>query len=316
MDANEVVECYVTDVAVQLPRRLRNDVAFELRALIGEGLQDRAEAAGRPVDAPMAMEFLQAFGRPEDVAARYRPTLTLIDPADGHAFVRATVIGLLVIWGAGLLLLLQQPVEAGIGSLSAWGQWWTRTVVASLWWPGMLLAGFAGSSWLRMRFPQSAAWKPRPGDRIYGSRAATVLGIIGILCGVYVLIEPRWVIDVLFGGRAAPAAYHVLTYAETFQQRRAPVLYSLLLLNVPLLVAVIVKGRWTPTLRRLEFVLGLATCAAMVWCVLAGPIFIAPITDQFMKFGMLVLTALTVLQYGITMRRRVKPAPKLEGGIG
>ena len=34
MNANNVIESYVTDVALQLPRRQRNDVAFELRALL------------------------------------------------------------------------------------------------------------------------------------------------------------------------------------------------------------------------------------------------------------------------------------------
>ena len=37
MNANDVIEAYVTDVALRLPRRQRNDVAFELRALLNEG---------------------------------------------------------------------------------------------------------------------------------------------------------------------------------------------------------------------------------------------------------------------------------------
>ena len=86
MNANDVIESYVTDVAAQLPRKQRNDVAFELRALLDEELQAKAEAAGRGADAAMATELVRAFGRPADVAARYRPTLTIIDPADGHAF--------------------------------------------------------------------------------------------------------------------------------------------------------------------------------------------------------------------------------------
>ena len=39
MNANDVIECYVNEVAVQLPRAQRNDVAFELRALLQEELQ-------------------------------------------------------------------------------------------------------------------------------------------------------------------------------------------------------------------------------------------------------------------------------------
>ena len=32
MNANDVIEAYVTEVALRLPRKQRNDVAFELRA--------------------------------------------------------------------------------------------------------------------------------------------------------------------------------------------------------------------------------------------------------------------------------------------
>ncbi len=47
MTAKDVFESCVNDVALQLPRKQRNDVAFELRALLDEGLQDKAETAGR-----------------------------------------------------------------------------------------------------------------------------------------------------------------------------------------------------------------------------------------------------------------------------
>jgi hypothetical protein len=41
MNANDVIEAHV---AVRLPRRQRNDAAFELRALLHEELRARAEA--------------------------------------------------------------------------------------------------------------------------------------------------------------------------------------------------------------------------------------------------------------------------------
>ncbi len=162
MNANDVIESYVTDVAVQLPRKQRNDVAFELRALINEGLQDKADAAGRAVDAAMATEFLHAFGRPAEVAARYRPTLTIIDPADGHSFLRATVIGLAIIWVLGLLVRLRQSIDAPGGLLGALGQWWGSTVIPSLWWPGVLVVGFG----VALRGPAAAGHRPRSGSRV------------------------------------------------------------------------------------------------------------------------------------------------------
>ena len=58
MNANDVIECYVTDVAMQLPRKQRNDVAFELRALLNEELEGKAEAAGRPAEGAPRREVI------------------------------------------------------------------------------------------------------------------------------------------------------------------------------------------------------------------------------------------------------------------
>jgi len=312
MNANDVIESYVTDVAVQLPRKQRNDVAFELRALLNEGLQDRAEAAGREADAAMATELLHAFGRPEDVAARYRPTLTIIDPADGHSFLRAAIIGLAIIWCLGLLLRLRQPIASAWDVLSALGQWWGGTVIPSLWWPGLLVVGYGAASWVRRRWPQTAAWKPRAGDRIHGGRTAMVMGVVGILCGLFVLLDPRWLLDVLFGGRAAPAAYEAFTYTDTFRQRQAPFLLVLILLNVPLFVAVIVNGRWPAILRRIEIGLGLVTCAVLTWTVLDGPVFMAPSSDRTVKFFLVLIVVFTLIDIGVKLYRSVRPAPNYQ----
>ena len=310
MNPNEVIDSYVTDVAVQLPPKQRNDVAFELRALIDEGLQDKAEAEGRAVDEAMATKFLRGFGRPEDVAARYRPTLTIVDPADGHSFLLASAIGLVTIWVLGLLVRLRQPIGSGSDLLRALGQWWGSTVIPSMWWPGVLVVGFGAASWARRRWPQTSEWKPRASDRIVGSRAAMVLGLVGVLCGVYLLVNPRWILDFVFNGRAASAADEALTYTDTFLQRQAPFLLVLLLLNIPLFITVIVSGRWSALMRRLDTVLSLATCAVMAWTVLDGPILMAPASDRTIKLCMVLIIAITLVGIGVKRYRRVTPTPE------
>lgn len=309
MNANEVIESYVTEVGVQLPRKQRNDVAFELRALLNEELAGKAEAAGRAADAAMALELLQAFGRPEEVAARYRPTLTIIDPADGHKFLRATVIGLAILWGLGLLTVLRQPIVSAGDVLTALGQWWGTTVIPSLWWPGVLVVGFGVAAWARRRRAQTAVWKPRAGDHLHGGRLAMVMGLIAILCGISVLLDPRRLLDVVWGGRAAPVAYEALTYTQTFLERQAPWLLGLLLLNIPLYLTVIVRGRWSPLLRRIESGSVLATCAAMAWTVLDGPVFMTPTSDRTAKFFLVLLVASTLIGLAIRIHRRVRPTP-------
>lgn len=309
MNANEVIESYVTDVAVHLPRKLRNDVAFELRALLDEELQARAEGAGRAADEAMALEFLQSFGRPVDVAARYRPTLTIIDPADGHAFLRASAIGLAILWSIGLLAFLRQPIHSGWDLLSALGRWWGATLITSLWWPGLLAVSFGMAAWTRRRWPQTAEWKPRTGERSPASRTAMVMGLVGILCGAFVLLDPRWLLDVFLGGRAAPVAYAALTYTESFRQRQGPCLLVLILLNVPLLLAVIVKGRRSAGVQRLELVLSLALCAVLAWTVLDGPVFAGASGDRAVKSYLVLILAFTLIGIGIKLRRTVRPAP-------
>jgi hypothetical protein len=307
MNANDVIESYVTDVALQLPRKQRNDVAFELRALINEGLQDKAEETGRAVDAAMATEFLNAFGHPETVAARYRPTLNIIDPADGQKFVHATFIGLAIIWGLGLLELLQTAPE--VGFLNALAKWWVGTVVGSLWWPGVLVAGFGISAWVGRRWPQNAQWKPKANDRIRGGRLGMVMGLIGIVFGLYVLTEPRWVLDVFWGGHAAPVAYQALTYTDSFLRLQGPILFVLIMLNIPFFIAVIVKGQHSPMLRRIETASSLIMCAVMVWVIMDGPIFMTKNSDGTAKLLMSLIVVFTLIWMGIEMYRRVKPHP-------
>ena len=309
MNANDVIDGYVTDVAVQLPRRQRNDVAFELRALLHEELAGKAEAAGREADTAMATELVRAFGRPGDVAARYLPTLTVIDPADGPKFVRATVIGLVLIWCLGLWEQVLIPVADGAEPLGAVGHWWVATVIASLWWPGVLVVGFGLAAWSRRRHSPTAEWKPRAADRIHGSRAGLGLAVVGILCGVGVLLDPRWVLDLFFGGKAAPVAYEALTYTAAFRERLAPWMLLLLLLNVPIFVAVLVKGRWPAGLRRLQQGLSLVTCAAMTWIVFDGPVFVAERSDRAFKGALVLIVVLTLAEAAIRRLRSVRPTP-------
>jgi hypothetical protein len=305
MTANDVIESYVNDVAVRLARRQRNDVAFELRALLHEELQARADAAGRAADVAMATELVNAFGRPADVAARYRPTLTIIDPADGHTFLRASLIGCAILWAIGLALQLLPGGDV----LSALGRWWTGSVIPSLWWPGLLVVNFGIAAWARRRWPQRSEWKPRPADRIHGGRAALGLGLVYIVCGVLVLLDPAALLNLVLGGHAAPAALTALTYTDTFRQRLAPLLLALLLLNIPLFISVLVQGRWSDRMRRVELALSLVTCAVLAWTALDGPVLLAAASDRTLKSCLLLIVAWQLLQLGVTLRRSVQPSP-------
>ena len=308
MNANDVIESYVADVARKLPRKQRNDVAFELRALINEGLQDRAEAAGRVVDADMALEFVRGLGRPEDVAARYRPATTIVDPADGHRFMRLAVIGVIVIAVLGLLGM-RDPFESGIAFLRELSRWWGSFLGVSLQWLGLLVVGFGSAAWSRRRRQPANDWKPRDADHLGGGRVAATFGVIGIIIGALLLVYPTWILDFFWGGRAAPQAYTALTYTDTFLGRQAPLLLLGILLNLPLMLAAIASGRWSPTLRRLQTALGWFGCVVMAWTILDGPVFLSPAADQATKLALGLIIFFTLLGHGIAMYRRVTPRP-------
>lgn len=321
MNAQEMIETYVNEVATELPRGQRDDLAFELRALLNEELQARAEGAGREPDAAMAKELLVAFGRPTEVAARYRPTLTIIDPADGHAFLRATLIGLGVIWGAGLLSHFSSaPFESIEQFLGALGQFWVRTLVASMWWPGVLVVGFATASWIRRSSPRAADWTPRDGVRTTGDRVGLAFAIIGMAFGAFVLWDPRWVLDAIFGGlfgiKAAPIAYTALTYTEGFLSGAGPWLYAAVLLNVPFYGAVLINGRWTPMLHRAALAHGAVTCMLMAWAVLDGPILKTEAADSMAKALLVLVGAMSLMFLVLEVRREVRPKPDLGAATG
>lgn len=307
--ADDLIEAYVADVAVRLPRAQRNDVAFELRALLQEELQAKAEAAGRPLDDAITLAFLRGFGRPADVAARYRPTLTIIDPSDGRRFLFASAVGLALIWSLGLFAHWRDAAEHGLGTLTMIARWWGGTVLSSLWWPGLLVAWFALSAWVHRRWPRTSRWTPRPEHHIAGGRMAMAMAVVGMLCGMVILIEPRRVLDIVWGGDAAPAAYTALTYTDTFLQGPAFALLALIALNVPLYVAVMANGRWSPLLRRIETALGLTTCAAMLWAVVDGPIFLSTRSDGTAKVLLALIAAFSLIHYAVRTYRRVRPMP-------
>lgn len=219
------------------------------------------------------------------------------------------MIGLAVIWGLGALAQLQQPIESGSDLVLALGRWWGGTLISSLWWPGALVAWFATASWVRRRWPSTGEWQPRAKDRITGGRAALLMGMFGIVLGLCILFEPRGLLNLFWARGAAPAAVDALTYTEAFRQRQGTWLFVLLLLNIPIMVGVFIRGHWTPGLRRLDLALGLLVCAVMAWTVLDGPVFVTAVSDQTIKAVMLIIIVCALVARGIQYYRSVTPMP-------
>lgn len=309
MNTQDVIDSYVGDVAALLPRKQRNDVAFELRHLLTEQLADRAEATGRPADAAMTIDMLREFGRPEQVAGRYRVPFDVVDPLDAESFVRASWIGMLVIWVAHLISAYGRPLAEGDSLLRALGEASMQGFMGSFWWPGVLVVCFGTSASLRRKKPLVADWSPRDPSRIGGGRAGLVLAIVGIGCGLWLLAQPTWILDFFWNGRAAPQAYGALTYAESFLSLQGPILFGLIALYIPLYFAVLMKGQWTPLLRHLETGLGVLGNGAMIWTIAAGPVLITEHGDRTARGSLLLIVVITSLILAYQAWNAIRPAP-------
>lgn len=160
MDPDVIIESYVSNVVGRLPRRQRADVGFELRSLLREELAGRADDAGRPADEAMSLALLGAFGRPQDVADRYRPAgFTIIRPADAPQFAWIALGGVALQWAITLPAAYADPSiatwAASAGVAGAWWAplptWWLTWGLGAFWWPGFLITVTIISATIRHR---------------------------------------------------------------------------------------------------------------------------------------------------------------------
>jgi hypothetical protein len=297
MTADELIDSYVADVVMLLPRKQRRDVAQELRMLLREEVGAAASEQGSREQAARAL--LDGFGRPADVAARYGSPATLLDPADTRRFLTLAMAGAVLIpFGAILNVFTGQQ-----GSRRELGQAIEKAWPIVFAWLGLLVVGFAVAAWARRRRPD-AGWKPRPvpTDRI--SRPGRAAAIIFFVLGTLALTNPAWLIRTVSGGRAAPAAYEAFAYDEGFLRLRGPVVLGLMITGLIILATLVWYGRWRPWIRQAEMVHGLALCTVLTWAIAAGPIFKATPTDRATKGAASLIILVTLIDLAVRTRRR------------
>jgi hypothetical protein len=290
MNAEQLIDSYVSEVVAKLPRRQRADVAAELGALLREELTDREGEA----DEAAAMALLTSFGRPSEVAARYRPALTIIDPADSRAFLKAAVIGVALIWLVGLLNAFQHRPSSIADGLSVLQHFYFTVGLPALMWPGFLVVWFGLAGWARRRWPRTAVWKPRPAQRDRINRFGTASALVFFIAGTATLVNPGAALNFVSGGRLSQSAYAAFAYDPDFVRLRGPALLAVIAAQLVLMLVTLVRGRWEPATRRVYLVLNIVMCAVLIWVLVGGNTFSQSPTDQMMKAA-IALTVLFVL---------------------
>ena len=300
MDANQVLDSYVRDVARYLPRDKRNDVAFELRALLADELAAKAQTAGRAPDEAMAMALLRGFGRPAEAAGRYHPRAPIIDPADNHNFAIWAVAGAIV---ASVL----KPLDGAV----------------LLNWLGVLVVVFALMAWSRRRNPDALGWRPKPGPDAIPRWVAAVEAIATLVFPLFMYAAPQTFVRVAFLG-ALPTGGLELTAAFEQSWQRAATLATLVLVVV-VYAAVAVQGEWRRWSRRTSIAANISLGVLLI--VHAVPMMTLLGREPFQIFesttanrvampwlGLVgVFVVLTTLYEAYKEWARISPAPALEG---
>lgn len=254
MNAEAVIESYVRDVAACLPRDRRNDVAFELRALLADELAARAEAEGRAPDRAMALKVLQGFGRPGEAARRYHERPAIIEASDTHHFMLWSIAGVVAI---GVLKALDRDGEIE-----------SELVLT---WLGLLVIVFGVRGWLRRRDPASLGWKPTRGPDWMPRWQATIALVSTLIFPVAMYADPVRFAETAFLGYI-PTSGLALTEAFAGSWQRA-VTFGMLAGQALLYGAVLIQGGWRSwshwTSAALNLLLGLAFVAHAA--PMAGP---------------------------------------------
>jgi hypothetical protein len=289
MHATEVIETFIEDTARFLPRRQRDDVATELRSLLSEELQARAQESGRPPDESLALSLVRGYGRPNEVAARYQPPWAIIDPADSTSFIRAALIG------AGALVLLG-AISKRLPSLQGTAE--SLVKIGILYWLGLLVVAFGAKSWIRRRWPATGLWEPRNRDR--ASRLGTAVVVpIATFC-VVLYAAPTWVLGQLSGGRFDTSW---AAYTAEFQRLRLPCFIGLLGGLLALLSLVAIQGRWSRLTRCINIGLNMALACLVLFFAVDGNIFQSSVVDQIARdvlalVGVIYLPSVGVQLFG------------------
>lgn len=304
MTPDAVIDTYVSDVAKRLPRAKRNDVALELKALLGEELQGKADAMGRPADETMALELARGFGAPEDVADRYRaPGFTIVPATRSAQFAAIALGGIVLQWAVTLPPVLLHEPEAG-RELVLLGQWWLTHGLGALWWPGFMVTAAIIAGWVRHTWPpaRQTTWRPRAADTDDINRTAWAFAAAAAACGIAAIFSAQWAMETYLSHAAAAA----FAFDPDFLPLGAAVVVFMWALTALESAIVFVEGRWRPLTRKIDLAVEVLWIAVLSWLAFGPRIFLADLTDQATKDWISVVLLLVVIGFGVKIYRLLR----------
>jgi hypothetical protein len=296
----DLIDRYVHEVGQHLPRRMRADVQMELRSSLQDAVQDLE-------DEESIIAILQAYGPPEEVAARYQPERYLIGPNLYPSFIVSVIIALgfvTTIFALGIAILWSSEIV-----LENFGRWFVdiglqygKYVLLNV---GLMTAIFAALERMGVgKSPGKQTWDPRTlptvtdPDRI--NRNEMVFGLVFTVVAILVFnFFPQWI---GFIGRDDGIWQLFPILAPEFRVH-VPWLTALWGLEIVIKLAVLRHGRWQRSTRWAELGLSAAGLYVIYRMIAGGPITIIPFFTIVAKgiLGLVLLIAL-VETFGMAYR--------------
>lgn len=271
--AGDLIERYLFAVRRELPKDLASDVVRELRSLIEDRLQDRAEGSERP-DVPEVARLLRDLGAPAKIAQRYRPPRYIVGPAHYPLFMK--VVGWILLGAAGLTILtggvstVASPRGAtALLTLQTWLQMvglYYQMVIALFAWAVVVFAVLervnpnavdTAEDWNPHDLPE----RPEREDEYFGmAQAVPKICAIGLLAVVVNALGTRLGIPMF-----RDTTFHLVPLTEFGPQ--LPLLWVNLWLAALLALRfhALHQRRFTRTMRWIDVALPLAPAAILSW---------------------------------------------------
>lgn len=261
MNSNELIERYVHEVGQHLPRKMRSDIEMELTSLLLDSLEERAAAAGKEPSVKMAAAVLQEFGKPDVIAAQYRPEQYLIGPQlfPIYKVVLTIVLVIISVVHVGGLVFMLLRGETAVFGQSAWN-WFGNFFQSAALNAGIITMIFAAIeraqiNWGAQSQPE-ADWNPLDlppvKDPNRANRFELIIGIVFTIAFVIVLnFYPNWV-GLVITDDGSVEIFRLLSPEFLVH---VPWLTLAWMLEVVLKGIVVTQGRWTRLTRWLELAL-------------------------------------------------------------
>lgn len=318
---DNLIERYVHEVGVHLPKRNRADVQLELRSSLQDALAARGLDANKAEDAAGVAALLGEFGHPEEFAARYAGEQHLIGPALYPAFKLSYSIAAIVItaiFALGLVIQLSRDDFDAVALAGFLGNY-AETMLLNFGIVAFVFYLLEGFKVIKPAKPDTN-WDPgklpavKDPDRI--NKTEVLVGMVFTAAALFVFnVAPEWIGIV---GWHDDGFGVVPVLADSFLAY-VPWLSALWVAEIGLKSLLYRAGRWTRGLRVAEFGLSLASLFVLYTIVQNAVIAKVSIIDAVVKFAVWIAVIVTVVETAgqlyrlLTGGRKPDSLPVVEG---